>query len=113
MIANFGIVAIGRNEGTRLKRCLGSLPAAATVVYVDSGSSDGSANWARDQGVTVIDLDMSTIFTAARARNAGFRRLREITPVLRFVQFVDGDTELIEGWHERAVSLLEAHGDIG
>ena len=70
---NVGAVAIGRNEGERLKRCLASLSAAARGVYVDSGSTDGSAEWARDQGADVIELDMNLPFTAARARNAGFR----------------------------------------
>src|SRR5207302_8823254 len=54
----FGAVAIGRNEGERLRRCLTSLSAAAAVVYVDSGSTDGSAQWARSHGAEVIDLDM-------------------------------------------------------
>jgi len=41
------IVAIGRNEGERLKRCLRSVVGKArTVVYVDSGSADGSAEFA-------------------------------------------------------------------
>ena len=39
-----GVVAIGRNEGDRLKRCLlSSKKQTDRVVYVDSGSSDGSA----------------------------------------------------------------------
>lgn len=110
----FGAVAIGRNEGDRLKRCLESLSAnATTVVYVDSGSTDGSAQWARDHGAEVIDLDMNLPFTAARARNAGFRQLREIAPDLGRVQFVDGDCELDEGWPERALSFLDAHADVG
>ena len=40
------IVVIGRNEGERLKRCLQSLPADTTCMYVDSGSMDGSAEYA-------------------------------------------------------------------
>lgn len=48
---NVGVVAIGRNEGDRLRRCLESvLHAAAKVVYVDSGSTDGSVMMARRQG---------------------------------------------------------------
>ena len=47
--ANVGAVVIGRNEGERLKRCLMSLSAAGAVVYVDSGSTDGSAQWAVEQ----------------------------------------------------------------
>jgi len=109
----FGAVAIGRNEGTRLKRCLEPLSKAAAVVYVDSGSTDGSAQLARDLGADVIELDMTVPFTAARARNAGFRRLREIAPDLSYVQFVDGDCELIGSWPEEALSFLEMHADVG
>ena len=72
------MVVIGRNEGERLKRCLRSVQGAADrIVYVDSGSDDGSQAWAREQGVEVIDLDTSIPFTMARARNAGWRRLAE------------------------------------
>jgi GT2 family glycosyltransferase len=109
----FGAVAIGRNEGTRLRRCLKSLSAAAIVVYIDSGSSDGSAQWARDYGAEVIVLDMDIPFTAARARNAGLRRLRQVAPSLAYVQFVDGDCELNRGWPEDALSFLDAHADVG
>ena len=55
----FGGVAIGRNEGERLMRCLGSLSKATDmVVYVDSGSTDGSVQWARSHGADVVELDM-------------------------------------------------------
>jgi glycosyltransferase involved in cell wall biosynthesis len=108
----FGAVAIGRNEGERLKLCLGSLRAAEAVVYVDSGSTDGSAQWARSQNAEVVELDMGVPFTAARARNAGFRRLRELASDLPYVQFVDGDCELIEGWPEHALSFLDLHSDV-
>jgi glycosyltransferase involved in cell wall biosynthesis len=109
----FGGVVIGRNEGERLKRCLRSLSkCASAVVYVDSGSIDGSAQWARDFGITVLDLDLALPFTAARARNAGFRRLREMAADIGYVQFVDGDCELIQSWPDDAISFLEAHSDI-
>src|SRR6516165_10398035 len=95
----FGAVAIGSNEGERLSRCLSCLSAiAATVVYVDSGSKDGSAQLARDEGqVEVIELDGSSPFTAARTRNAGFKRLRELVPNVAYVQFLDGDREIARG----------------
>jgi hypothetical protein len=110
--AQLGAVAIGRNEGERLKRCLESLSAAASrVVYVDSGSSDGSAEWARSQGAEVVELDLDQPFTAARARNAGFRRLRQIAPSLPFVQFVDGDCELDRGWPQAGLAFLGTHAD--
>jgi Glycosyl transferase family 2 len=108
----FGIVAIGRNEGDRLKRCLKSLPTFGRVIYVDSGSSDGSDLWARDIGAEVVYLDLLTPFTAARARNAGFRRLLEIMPEVRFVQFIDGDCELAREWPTTAIDFLQQHDDV-
>jgi glycosyltransferase involved in cell wall biosynthesis len=109
---DLGVVIIGRNEGERLRRCLESVSRGAAVVYVDSGSTDGSAQWARNHGADVIELNMRIPFTAARARNAGFRRLRAMAPDLPYVQFVDGDCELTKGWPEHAMSFLDARGDI-
>ena len=43
--SELGVVAIGRNEGERLRRCLESVrKQCAHVVYVDSGSKDGSVS---------------------------------------------------------------------
>lgn len=107
-----GIVVIGRNEGERLRRCLDSLGALGhPIVYVDSGSADGSAALARARGVAVVELDATRPFTAARARNAGFERLEELEPDLDFVQFVDGDCEVAPTWIAAAVAAMRAHPD--
>ena len=108
-----GVVAIGRNEGERLRACLASVVQQAGVtVYVDSGSTDGSAELARRLGAVVIDLDMGLPFTAARARNAGFERLTALAPELQFVQFVDGDCEVRAAWLAQACAFLDAHADV-
>lgn len=101
-----GVVVIGRNEGERLKACLKSVTHLSERVYVDSGSSDGSIDWARSQGVMVVDLAMPPGFTAARARNAGFQALLSRTPGLRFVQMLDGDCELAPQWVDAAINYL-------
>jgi GT2 family glycosyltransferase len=113
-MSRVGVVAIGRNEGERLRQCLTSAIAqqAAQVVYVDSGSTDHSGAMARSLGVEVVELDLSIPFTAARARNAGFARLMELSPTLEFVQFVDGDCELVAGWLDRAQRELDAHPEV-
>lgn len=68
MATGIGVVVIGRNEGPRLQRCLASvLGMAQQIVYVDSGSTDGSVQMARGLGVEVVELDMAIPFTAARA----------------------------------------------
>jgi len=108
------IVVIGRNEGERLKACLRSVMGKAeTAVYVDSGSVDGSAQFAASQGCRVVELDASTPFTAARARNEGFAFVVKHAPQAQFIQFLDGDCELAEGWLEQGVSALDARLDVG
>lgn len=103
ILADVGVVIIGRNEGERLVQCLRSTTGrVAEVVYVDSGSTDASIARARSIGARVVELDMAQPFTAARARNAGFARLLEVLPHARFVQFVDGDCELVDGWLKTA-----------
>lgn len=102
-----GVVAIGRNEGERLRRCLESAKRDADpVVYVDSGSADGSVAMARAMGAEVVELDMTRPFTAARSRNAGIARLREVRPHLTLVHVVDGDCEFVDGWVERACGVM-------
>ncbi|HAC64216.1 MAG TPA: glycosyl transferase [Cyanothece sp. UBA12306] len=103
-----GLVAIGRNEGERLHQCLRSVIGEVfPIVYVDSGSTDGSVEFARSLGVDVVELDLSIPFTAARARNEGFNRVLEIHPDVEFVQFVDGDCEIRTGWLELAAKELQ------
>jgi len=106
-------IAIGRNEGARLVRSLASLAGQASpIVYVDSGSTDGSLEAARAAGAEIVDLDLSRPFTAARARNAGFARLREVAPEVAFVQFLDGDCEIADGWLDQAQQALAGTPDI-
>lgn len=105
-----GVVVIGRNEGERLKRCLHSvLGAAECIVYVDSGSSDDSVSMSRSLGIEVVELDMRTPFTAARARNEGFWKLVRTRPDLQYVFFVDGDCEVVADWLDGACRFLETN----
>ncbi len=106
--ADVGGVVIGRNEGDRLVRCLESIVHRVPhVVYVDSGSTDGSPERARALGALVVDLDMERPFTAARARNEGFAALLRRAPSVRYVQFVDGDCEVAADWIETARRHLD------
>lgn len=104
---NIAIVVIGRNEAPRLRQSLAAaLPQGWPVVYVDSGSRDASVAIAQSMGVAVVELDASTPFSAARARNTGFARALEISPVTEAVMFVDGDTEMARGWVDSGCRAL-------
>ncbi len=107
-----GVVVIGRNEGHRLIVCLDSLTDKVEhIVYVDSGSVDDSVKHAEELNVNVVQLNMNTPFTAARARNVGFAALMEIAPHIEYVQFVDGDCEVVDSWLESALDYLDAYDE--
>ncbi len=111
--ARLGCVVIGRNEGDRLRSCLESVVAQCTnTVYVDSASSDDSVALARSHSVAVHELDPATSFSAARARNEGLKVLRERSSDLEFVQFVDGDCEIADGWLSAGVDRLREDRDL-
>jgi glycosyltransferase involved in cell wall biosynthesis len=88
------VVVIGRNEGERLRRCLASLDGmnrqnfAVEVIYVDSGSTDGSVSMAQGAGAQTISL-VPERPSAALGRNAGWRAAQG-----SFILFLDGDTIL-------------------
>ena len=113
MMPKIGIVIIGRNEGERLIRCIQSLHEhIANTVYVDSASTDCSIESAKKLGVHTLELDMLKPFTAARARNAGFAQLLKIFPDTEFVQFVDGDCEVLNNWVKVAATFLQENPQI-
>ncbi len=112
-LSDVGVIAIGRNEGERLRQCLQSVAAQpAALIYVDSGSTDGSIELARNRGAQVIELDTARGFTAARARNAGFEGLGAARNDILFVQFVDGDCEVERGWLAAARDFLVTRPDV-
>lgn len=102
-----GVVIIGRNEGERLVNCLRSIQTqVGRVVYVDSGSTDGSIAAAEAIGASIVRLSTKDPFTAGRARNTGFQRLMEDSPTISFVQFVDGDCQIDSKWMRTARGFL-------
>lgn len=101
-------IVIGRNEGARLLACLESLQGQVRqIIYVDSGSDDGSVQAAREAGASVVELDMRLPFTAARARNAGLTKAGA-----EFVQFVDGDCTVRPDWVITGLAYLMAHPEV-
>lgn len=111
--ATVGAVAIGRNEGERLRRCLASLSGTVSkIVYVDSDSSDDSVDIARSFDAEVVQLDLSLPFTAARARNTGFEALLALDPDIEYVHFVDGDCEVCAGWMGQATETIRTAPDL-
>jgi len=101
-------VVIGRNEGERLGPSLRSVEQAGlALVYVDSGSNDGSPSVARQLGVPVVELDPARPFSAARGRNEGLDEALRRWPGANFVLFLDGDCILDRGFPGAAIKAFE------
>lgn len=91
------LIVIGRNEGWRLRKCFESIRAAVRengidkyeVIYVDSRSTDGSAETAKAYGIAKV-FSITGTCNAAIARNIGAREA--IGDVLFFI---DGDMEIV------------------
>ena len=109
-------IIIGRNEGERFKACVQSLAVGdyqrLKKIYVDSGSTDGSLEFAQDNGWHTVSLDMSKPFTAARARNAGAEYCREQWPETQGLMFIDGDCSVAPDWLATGVAFLNARPDV-
>lgn len=104
-----GVVVIGRNEGERLKRCLSSVMAQSRqIIYVDSGSTDDSVDYAKSIGIDTHELDTKIPFSAGRARNEGAKKLIKANPNIMYIQFVDGDCELCHKWLDAAGEFLNS-----
>jgi GT2 family glycosyltransferase len=110
-MSRLGIVVIGRNEGERLRTALASAPPHYPLIYVDSGSNDGSLALAEGIATKAIALDPTRPFSAARARNEGAAALVEIAPDVAYIQFLDGDCGLDPGWIPAALAEMERAPD--
>jgi len=109
-----GTVIIGRNEGERLISSIKSILGESNhIVYVDSASTDNSISNANRLGIDSIELDMSKPFSAGRARNAGFKFLNRRYPEIKYVQFVDGDCEIVSPWLRSAIYFLQSCPQVG
>lgn len=107
-------ILLAKNEGERFRLAIEALlrDQVGLIIYVDSGSTDGSLEFARDKGIEVIDLDViNEPFTYSRARNTGFEHLKKMRPDIRYVQFLDGDCELHQGWMTEALEFLDHNPD--
>ena len=105
-------VVIGRNEGERLEPSLSSVRAASLrLVYVDSGSSDGSPGLAKSMGIPVVGLDPGRPFSAARGRNEGIEEALRRWPDTQYILFLDGDCVLDAGFPAAATRTFEQHPD--
>jgi N-acetylglucosaminyl-diphospho-decaprenol L-rhamnosyltransferase len=109
---DLSIVIVSTNEAHWLRACLDSVYAHAgtaslDVVVVDNESKDGTGDLVREHFPQA---------RVVRCPNRGFAHANNralMTPVARYVLFLNPDTEVLEGDFGTLVDMLEARPDIG
>lgn len=96
-----------RNDAARLRRCLQSIRDDASqipseIIVADNGSTDGSADTARDFGAVVVSLPNRRV---SDVRNHAAQHVTS-----EIVAFVDADHTLASGWAAAAVASLADPG---
>jgi len=85
------VVVIGKNEAKNLQQLFDSLPAGSDLerLYIDSGSTDGSADIALQAGANVFILDAYSVFAPGTGRYVGTLEAKG-----RWILYLDGDMVL-------------------
>ncbi len=105
------IVIIGRNEVDNIQECITSVfeidypQEQLEIIYVDTGSTDGTQDIAKASGIKVIEV-LSDAPSAALARNRGLAESNN-----QIIHFLDGDMTIDPCYLKTAVRRL-ARGDI-
>jgi glycosyltransferase involved in cell wall biosynthesis len=103
-------VIITRNQEPHVARVVQSVlaePLVEEVMVVDSASSDGTVDRAKEFPIKVIQLLETQSLSPSAGRRVGFEQTAG-----SFVLFLDGDMQLLPGWTARAVDLLSSHLDV-
>jgi GT2 family glycosyltransferase len=106
------IVVVSTNEARWLDACLSTVyeragSAALDVVVVDNESSDGTA---------ALVAERFPQARLVRSPNRGFPHANNralMTPMARYVLFLNPDTEIVEGEFGALVEMLDARPEIG
>lgn len=107
------VIVLGYNGREFLEDCLSSVldqdlsSARYEVLYVDNGSSDGSADLVRERfpGVPVLQLDRN--YGYAEGNNIAFRHTRG-----EFVVFLNQDTVVHRSWLRQLIEGVRSSPDV-
>jgi glycosyltransferase involved in cell wall biosynthesis len=112
-MTDISIVIIGKNAEWSIARLIESVIAhvpshyANEIIYVDSASTDCTLQVVSQYPVRSVELAPNQQLCASAGRFVGSQYATG-----RYITFLDSDMELLDGWLERAVRLLERHREI-
>lgn len=103
-----GVVVIG--GGTDATGTALSAPEEALVVSVATAGT-AAAKAAREAGLELVELDVNSI-GGGRARNAGYRRLKKLSPDLKYVQFIEAGALIDPEWLQHASRFMARRPEV-
>jgi glycosyltransferase involved in cell wall biosynthesis len=106
-MTELSVVLISKNQAWSIVRLMesvvretASLP-SKEILLIDSASTDETVELAGAYPVQIIRLQPGQPLSPAIGRYVGYKQARG-----EFVLFLDGDTELVEGWLARALGVM-------
>jgi len=97
-----------KNEAKNLPSCLERLGRFAKVVVIDSGSTDGTQDIARDHGADVVQFEWNGKFPKKRNWY-----LDNHTPETDWVLFLDADEFITDAFCDEVAAVVEADEHVG
>jgi len=106
------VIVVNYNGKVFLKKCLSSLSSQSypdiEIIFVDNGSSDGSANYVRKEFPFVKILEIKKNLGFAKGNNTGIKEARG-----ELIATLNNDTEVTSRWLEELVRAMKTDPGIG
>jgi hypothetical protein len=108
--ADIGIIIVAERDTDDLPALLDA-PPGARLIFVAPATALSALAAARAAGADIVEIADEGA-SRGRARNAGYRRLKKIAPMLKLVQFVSGDETLHDGWLSFAARFMARRPEV-
>jgi glycosyltransferase involved in cell wall biosynthesis len=111
---DLSFVIIGKNAERTIRRLIESVIAhipsrlSSEIIYVDSASTDATIEIVSEYPATILQLSPDHPLCASAGRFIGSRFASG-----KYIFFLDSDMEVMDGWLDRALILLEEQPQIG
>ncbi len=107
-----GIVIVATDAKISPEASIRSAGDGRAIVFVAVGAAPEATAIAKKAGAVVAEGPERSFTPAGRARNAGYRQLKEIAPHLQYVQFIDSDCALDPDWISTAERFMARRPEV-
>lgn len=111
-VAVTGVVIVGRDLRVSPVEAVKACGDGRAIVFAPVGEAPERVAEAARAGAVIADAPEAPFDSVGRARNAGYRQLKQIAPHMRYVQFLDSDAALASGWLETAEDFMDRRPEI-